>query len=99
MKPKERKKRFDALIEIGCVACRIDGFENTPPEIHHIRSGYGMGQRAPDEQTIPLCPTHHRYGRPPFFGIHSHPREFRRRYGSERELLEKVDNEINERSV
>lgn len=98
LKPAERRKRFEALAELGCIACSMEGFEQTPSEIHHIRDGQGFGQRAPDDQTIPLCPTHHRLGRPPFFGIHSHPREFRRRYGSERELLEKVNREINSRS-
>lgn len=54
-----------------------------------------MGQRAPDDQTIPLCPTHHRLGQPPFFGVHSHPKQFRERYGTETELLEEVNDHIN----
>ena len=87
MKPKERKKRFDALTDLGCVACQKDGYDGTPPEIHHIRQGYGIGQRAPDEETIPLCPTHHRYGKGQFPGIHSDPNIFKKKYGNERELL------------
>jgi hypothetical protein len=91
---KERKKRFSDLSELGCIACHIEGYKSTPPEIHHIRAGQGMSQRAPDDQTIPLCPTHHRYGGV-FPGLHSDPKQFCVRYGTERELLERVNNEIN----
>jgi len=90
-------KRFGKLVELGCIACRIDGFGYSPPEIHHLRDGQGMGQRAPDDDTIPLCPRHHRHGyrHEPFIpGFHSHPKLFKERYGTERELLEKVNDQL-----
>ena len=31
-----------------------------PAEVHHIRTGTGVGRRAADTETIPLCPEHHR---------------------------------------
>jgi hypothetical protein len=91
VKPAEKRKRFEALADLGCIACSLEGYENTPAEIHHLRSGVGLSQRAPDERTIPLCPTHHRYGgRYP--GIHSDPKDFINRYGTEDELLCRVNS-------
>lgn len=61
----------------GCVLCRRLGLGETPAEVHHIREGRGMGQRATHFLTIPLCPEHHRGGN----GIHLlGPAEFERRY-------------------
>ena len=91
---QDRIIRFEKLVDQGCVACWIEGSGPTPPEIHHIREGYGMGQRAPDEETIPLCPRHHRYGKGRYPGIHSDPANFKKRYGSEKQLLEAVNSEI-----
>jgi hypothetical protein len=45
---------------LGCVLCRRLGYEGTPAELHHPRTGVGAGRRAPDEDVIPLCPEHHR---------------------------------------
>ena len=93
-----KSKRFTELVEIGCIACHIEGFGYTVPEIHHVREGMGMGQRAPDTDTIPLCAPHHRgmglkrEGKIP--GLHSHPKKFRERYGSERELLSQVNEKL-----
>ena len=56
MKAKERKERFNKLSEYGCVICR------RPAEVHHL-IGFkyrGIGQKATDENTIPLCVEHHR---------------------------------------
>lgn len=57
MTKKERDTRFRKLSDLGCSVCRM------PAEIHHL-SGYefgsGMGLKAPDKFTIPLCPNHHR---------------------------------------
>ena len=45
-------------------------------------------------ETIPLCPAHHRTGG---VGIafHAAPRTFESLYGTERELLEQVENILN----
>ena len=94
VRKRDRVIRFEKLVDQGCVACWIEGYGPTPPEIHHIREGYGMGQRAPDEETIPLCPQHHRYGKGRYPGIHSDPANFKKRYGSEKQLLESVNSEI-----
>jgi hypothetical protein len=45
---------------IGCVLCRHLGLGPSPAEIHHVKEGQGLSQRAPNWLTIPLCPEHHR---------------------------------------
>lgn len=56
MTPKEKRNRFNALSEMGCVICHM------PPQIHHAQGhefGTGMGLKAGDELTFPLCHDHH----------------------------------------
>ena len=50
---------LDKVARLGCIVCRRLGLGVTPAQVHHIRTGQGMGQRASDYETIPLCPHHH----------------------------------------
>ena len=78
--------RFGKLADMGCILCRHIGKPGTPAEIHHLRDGQGMGQRAPDDLTIPLCPFHHR-GPGGYHGLGK--RRFESLYElTERDLLE-----------
>lgn len=45
---------------LGCMLCLHLGYGATPAEVHHPRTGAGMGMRAAHEDGIPLCPEHHR---------------------------------------
>lgn len=54
------KRHMDRVASLGCGLCRIIGYDETPAEVHHIREGQGMAQRAQNWLTIPLCPPHHR---------------------------------------
>ena len=47
--------------KVAAMACRKCGA--MPVELHHVRSGCGMGQRASDWLVIPLCPECHRTGK------------------------------------
>ena len=99
MRRKKNKKHLDAVASIGCIVCINKGFGPTPAEVHHLRDGYGAGQRAPDEETLPLCPGHHRLGDGTKnygyqIGSHQSPLEFERRYGTERELLKQVKEKL-----
>lgn len=82
---RDARIRFGKLAEIGCVLCHHLGTPGTSAEIHHLRSGQGMGQRAPSDLTIPLCHIHHRSDR----GFHGMgKRAFEEAYGvSEIDLL------------
>ena len=95
MKPKlkrlEKQKRFQNLVDLGCIVCREHYQVFSPPEIHHIRAGQGMGQRD-DRLTIPLCPVHHRTSSK--YSFHLARKFFIETYGTELELLEKVNEFI-----
>jgi hypothetical protein len=85
---KEEKEYLDKLATLGCYCCRTEGIES-PAMIHHIREGMGMGQRAPHiGGTIPLCYAHHQSGENGALAFHRSPREWRERYGSEKEIAE-----------
>lgn len=85
---KEEKEYLDKLATLGCYCCRTEGIES-PAMIHHIREGMGMGQRAPHiGGTIPLCYAHHQSGENGALAFHRSPKEWRDRYGSEKEIAE-----------
>ena len=59
---KADRHRFVAIMEIGCLACRLQfpdksiDFSYTT-DVHHILNG---GRRQSHQHTIGLCPWHHR---------------------------------------
>ena len=54
------KDHMGRVAEMGCILCHRLGYGHTPAEVHHIREGQGMSQRASDFLTLGLCPEHHR---------------------------------------
>lgn len=97
MTKAERKIRFDAIELIGCCVCRRQFGIRTRPAIHHLRGsefGTGTGLRARDELTIGLCPAHHQDGG---HGVayHAGPGTFEELYGTQAELLEWTDKQID----
>jgi hypothetical protein len=83
------------VAELGCIVCRNIFGLHSIPEIHHIRTGQGAGQRASNYDTIGLCPLHHRLGG---YGvaIHAGQKEFEKRYGTETELLAQTKNLLSQ---
>ena len=81
---------MNKVANYGCIACEIDG-KISPAEIHHIRKHTGMGLRPSHFDTIPLCSGCHRTNK---ISVHLGKREFVKRYGTEQEILEKVNREI-----
>lgn len=47
------------IASIGCILCRHLDLGDTPANLHHIREGQGLSQRASDWLVIPLCKEHH----------------------------------------
>lgn len=99
---KADRQRFRILQELGCVACRLEGRYGVAPQIHHITD---RGRRMGHQYTVPLCPWHHQ-GIPPN-GLTTPEAErvagpslerskarFVERYGTEMELLERIDREL-----
>lgn len=54
------KKHMGRVAELGCAVCRRMGYPGTPAELHHPRSGVGMGKRSSHFDVLPLCVEHHR---------------------------------------
>jgi hypothetical protein len=73
------KAHMGRVAALGCLICA------QPAEVHHVREGQGMAQRASNWLTVPLCPEHHRGAS----GVHGlGERGFERRYRlSELDLL------------
>lgn len=84
---KAEKQHLSKVAELGCIICQM------PAEIHHIRTGMGIGQRNSHFNVIPLCPHHHRTGGYPF-AIHAGQKGFEEMFGTELELLERVKARI-----
>jgi hypothetical protein len=73
------REHMGRVAGIGCLLCGM------PAEVHHLREGQGMAQRASDWLTVPLCAEHHR-GKSGLHGLGV--RAFERRYRmSELDLL------------
>lgn len=95
---KEEKAWVDAIVEIGCIACYVQGFPGTPAEVHHMLRG---GRRIGHLFTLPLCsPGHHRNG-DGVRKISRHPfkARFERTYGTELSLLEKSRELVRRRAA
>jgi hypothetical protein len=94
-----KQRRFDYLMRVGCVACRIDGKRNFNVQVHHLNAGGKAGQkRRGDMFTIPLCPWHHQGLTPQgkdsewatnYMGpsLAKQSKAFREKYGSDDSLL------------
>lgn len=94
---RDERIRFGKLAEMGCILCRHLGTPGTPAEIHHLREGMGLGQRAAHDRTIPLCPTHHRSSQG-FHGLGK--RGFESAYGvSELDLLAMTETELEKQDA
>jgi hypothetical protein len=90
------RERWGHFHRIGCVACWMLGYPETPHDVQHLLSG---GVRRGHIATIPLCPAHHRgVGFSPsihFASIARNPRTFRETFGSDDELLTLTDRLIS----
>jgi hypothetical protein len=106
MTTKADVKRYEALRSLGCIACWISGFNSVVPEIHHLVDKGYRKHSGGNQASIPLCSWHHR-GEPRFDRTATYMRswlgpsmrleskEFARVYGSQRELLAKVNEMVN----
>ena len=90
VKTKAEKERLQTIAEMPCYACFQDGLE-VASEVHHIRSHTGLGLRPSHFSTIPLCVFHHRLGK---LSVHLGKKEFEKKYGTQQEILKKVNREI-----
>lgn len=56
MSTKREKAHMSRVAAMGCICCRLlDQPQESRTELHHVREGQGMAQRASDMLVIPLC--------------------------------------------
>ena len=67
------------VAELACACCG----EYPPVQVHHIRDGVGMAQRASNYLTVPLCPDCHTGP----YGVHGDKSRMRARKQSELDWL------------
>lgn len=86
---KAERAHIIRVAKLGCLACKKLGHFSPEVEIHHVRMGNGMGQRASHFDILPLCHIHHRTGG---HGVafHAGQRTWEVEFGTESELLEQV---------
>ena len=48
------KRHMDRVAQLPCCTCG-----NEPVQLHHVREGQGMAQRASNWLVVPLCPSCH----------------------------------------
>ena len=84
---KAEKEHMGRVAELGCIVEESGQRCGRNAEIHHVYNG---GIRASHFDVLALCPTHHRNGG---FGeaVHNGKRTWEARYGTERELLKRVN--------
>jgi hypothetical protein len=56
---KSEKQYLDRVASLGCYLCQHLGYGATPAQVHHLREGVGMAQRASNFLVVPLCSEHH----------------------------------------
>lgn len=98
---KYEQKRFNAMLDLGCVCCAQLGIWNTAVDIQHIVEG---DRRLGHWYTLPVCPGHHRGVWSPEqvevippdlrIAISDGSKLFEKHYGSERELWMKVQQRL-----
>jgi hypothetical protein len=89
-KPNKAEREYlGKVADLGCLICF------RPAEIHHVRAGMGLGERAEHiGGVLPLCPDHHRNGG---YGvaIHAGRKTWEKANGTELELLQIVKAQVN----
>tara|TARA_Y100001951_G_C11285307_1_gene268277 strand:+ start:1779 stop:2066 length:288 start_codon:yes stop_codon:yes gene_type:complete len=84
-KTKAEREHMRRVSELGCIIC------GGVAELHHPRTGVGMGQRSSHFSVLPLCFRHHRTGKD---SIHLGKKLFIEKFGTEEELLIKVKGRL-----
>ena len=79
------------VAKLGCIVCKQMGYPDTPCELHHIKDRRGMSKKSSNYEVIGLCYLHHRGDQ----GYHHSPKKFTERFGTQKELLQKVLTYVN----
>jgi len=91
-----KKERFNRIVGLGCIVCKLHYGVTTPCCIHHLTGikFRSAGKKASDDNTIGLCPAHHQYGDNDNPSIHARPVQFAEKFGSQEILLARTNELI-----
>lgn len=96
--PTAEEARFmDAIAQLGCIACKKDGWHNPDVSVHHID---GRTKPGAHFLVLGLCAGHHQHGTGPnktLIAVHPYKARFEERYGTQRELLVECVELLNEK--
>lgn len=53
------KRHLGRVARVPCVLCSHMGLGETPAQVHHLKFGTGVSDRASDWLVAALCPEHH----------------------------------------
>jgi hypothetical protein len=84
---KEIKLHLSIVAELGCIICHRMGYPDSPAEIHHIHNKFMLGKKSDFQNTIPLCPHHHRTSNESY---HHSPKSFTEKWGTQEDLLQET---------
>jgi len=79
------KQWMGRVAALGCYLCQHLGYGATPAQVHHLREGQGMSQRASNWLVAPLCDKHHANSSPD--GIHGQRRAWKLAHVDEMDAL------------
>jgi hypothetical protein len=90
---KADKQLWDALAQLGCIACRKHGNFTPDVSIHHID---GRTKPGAHQRVLPLCAGHHQdgTGMPWLIAVHPYKARFEQTYGKQADLLAECLNMI-----
>ena len=87
------KRHMGHIAQLGCFLCHQLGYGHVSAQIHHVREGQGMAQRAQNWLVVPLCDTHHANSSPD--GIHGQRRAWKLAHLDEMDALAWVIERIS----
>ena len=88
---KKEKELWNAIAELGCIACRKDGRFNPYVSIHHCD---GRTKPGAHKKVLALCAGHHQDGSGAIdlIAVHPYKARFEAKYGTQEELMEETKN-------
>lgn len=92
---KAEKKLWDAIAQLGCIACLKDGWRNPQVSIHHTD---GRTKPGAHKKVLGLCAGHHQDGTgiPGLIAVHPWKARFEAKYGTQEELIQETMRMLEE---
>ena len=90
---KEEQKWIAAIVDYGCCICKNELGIFSPASVHHMN---GSKKKDCHLETLPICWNHHQshINNDELTSRHPWKAAFEKRYGTERELLKQLQDEI-----